>query len=549
MPPDWNIEIKAVVPRLKEGGLFVKYSRPPDKTDEEIEEAVKIRLRDKPIRPWFNPFDQVGVGRVVGNPWIEDLHRFPSLKLKVEFHPRSPETTATELTQEALYTIFRKYGKLRDIERQQPGSPVTPRFAYVEFSRVTFAVLARSCVHGLTVVEKDGGGKHGTVLKITYERKIKGSWIREWLFNHPRIVIPTLAALIAAITVVIFDPIRTAFIKLRIKYLLNTEEKGVWEWIRKQVRRANILSSGHQKSESNILSAIWDNRKNDVAQLQSWFMESAGTFIVVQGPHGSEKRELVVQSLKGHKYKLIIDCKPIQEAGGDSAMISAAATQVGYRPVFSWMNSISSFIDLASQGVIGVKAGFSDTLDAQLGKIWANTGNTLKQIALEERGKDDRDSQLSEEEYLEAHPERRPVVVIDNFLYRTNEKTLVYDRLAQWAAALTTENIAHVIFLTTDPSYPKSLSKALPNQVFRTISLGDCSLEVGKKFLLSYLERNGGDDGSKPDSSQGLEDLEGCVATLGGRLPDLEFMARRIKAGESPQSVFFFFAKCHLCTR
>ncbi|KAL1967269.1 hypothetical protein VTN77DRAFT_3315 [Rasamsonia byssochlamydoides] len=532
MPPDLNLEIKAVVPRLSEGGLFVKYSRPPGKPDEEIEEAVKAHLMEKPIRPWFNPFDRVGVGRVVGNPWIEDLHRFPSPKLKVEFCPTSPETTATELTQEALYTIFRKYGKLRDIERQQPGLPVTPRYAYIEFTRVKFAVLARSCVHGLTVVEKEGGGKQGTVLKITYERRIKGSWIREWLFSHPRIVIPTLAALIAAITVIIFDPMRTFFIKLKIKYFLNTEDKGFWGWIRKQVRRANILPFGHRKSESNILSAIRDNRKSDIAQLQSWLMESAGTFIVVHGPHGSGTRELVYQALKEHRYKVTIDCKPIQEARGDSATISAAATQVGYRPIFSWMNSISSFIDLASQGIIGMKAGFSDTLDAQLGKIWANTSSALKQIALEERRKDEQDSQSSEEEYLEAHPERRPVVVIDNFLYRTDEKTLLYEKLAQWAAALTTQNIAHVIFLTTDPSYAKSLSKALPNQVFRTISLGDCSLEVGKKFILSYLESESGDT-SKPGV---LEDLDGCVATLGGCLPDLEFMGRRIKAGESPKS-------------
>jgi hypothetical protein len=547
VPPDLNIEIKEVVPRLTEGGLFVKYTRPPGQTDEQIEEAVRTHLSERPIRPWFNPFDQVGVGRVVGNPWIEDLHRFPGPKLKVEFLPTSPETTAAELTQEALYTIFRRYGKLKDIERQQPGSPITPRFAFVEFTRVKFAVLARSCVHGLTVVEKEGGGKQGTVLKITYERKIKSSWIKDWLFNHPRIVIPALAALIAAITVIIFDPIRTFFIKLKIKYLLNSEEKGIWEWrewIRKQIRRANILSLGHQKGDSNLLSAIWDNRKDDVAQLQSWLMESSGTFIVVQGPHGSGKREMVVEALKGHRYKIIIDCKPIQEARGDSATISSAATQVGYRPVFSWMNSISSFIDLASQGIIGTKAGFSETLDAQLGKIWGNTTNALKQIALEEKKKDD--PETSEEEYLEAHPERRPVVVIDNFLHRANDdKGLVYDKIAQWAAAITTQNIAHVIFLTADTSYSKSLSKALPNQVFRTVSLGDCSLEVGKRFVLRYLERDGadfGDKGSKPDASRKFDDLEGCVATLGGCLTDLEFMARRIMAGETPRgSLFCFF--------
>lgn len=543
MPPNLKVEIKAVVPRLSEGGLFIKYSRPSDISDKAVEEAVEAHLQKHPIRPWFNPFDRVGVGRVLGTPWIEDLHRFPSPKLKLEFLPTSSETVATEMTQEALYSIFRRYGKIKDIERQPAGSIITPRFANVEFTRAKYSILARSCVHGLEVVEKEGGGKHGTVLKITYERKIKGSWIRDWLFNHPRIVIPALAALIAALTVIIFDPIRTFFIKLKVKYLLNTEDKGAWEWVRRQVRNSNILSFGRRKGNSSMLSAIWDDRKEEIAQLQSWITENTGTFIVVQGPHGSGKRELVVdQALKGHKYKVIIDCKPIEEARGDAATISTAATQVGYRPVFSWMNSISSFVDVASQGIIGTKAGFSETLDAQLSKIWANTANALKQIALEHKKKDDKDAQLSEEEYLEAHPERRPVVVIDNFLHRVNEGSMVYDKVSEWAAALVTGNIAHVIFLTPDASYSKSLSKALPNQVFRTVSLGDCSLEVGKRFVLRYLEdRDSTEDGSKPEESRELDHLEECIATLGGRLTDLEFMAHRIKAGESPKSKFRSF--------
>ena len=63
-------------------------------------------------------------------------------------------------------------------------------------------------------------------------------------------------------------------------------------------------------------------------------METAETFIVIQGPRGSGKRELVVdQALKGRKNNVIIDCKPIQEARGDSNTIYAAALEVGYRYV------------------------------------------------------------------------------------------------------------------------------------------------------------------------------------------------------------------------
>ena len=74
-----------------------------------------------------------------------------------------------------------------------------------------------------------------------------------------------------------------------------------------------------------------------------------------RGPRGSGKRELVVeQALKEKKLKLVIDCKKIQDARGDSGTIDATAMSVGYSPVFSWMNSISGLIDLAAQGAAGV---------------------------------------------------------------------------------------------------------------------------------------------------------------------------------------------------
>lgn len=271
-------------------------------------------------------------------------------------------------------------------------------------------------------------------------------------------------------------------------------------------------------------------------------MESADTFIVIQGPRGSGKKELVLdQALKGRKNTLVIDCKPIQEAKGDSRTICAAADEVGYRPVFSWMNSISSLIDLAAQGTIGTKTGFSETLDAQLAKIWQNTATALRQIALSSRKKDDKDADLGDDEYLEAHPERRPVVVIDNFLHKSQENSVVYDKISEWAAGLTTANVAHVIFLTNDVSFSKSLSKALPDRVFRQIALGDCSPEVAKRFVINHLDADadeGGGPEKKPKPSEMREDLaelDDCISTLGGRLTDLEFLARRIKTGETPK--------------
>ena len=338
--------------------------------------------------------------------------------------------------------------------------------------------------------------------------------------------------------------IRTFFIKAHVTHSFQISDNKLVRWLRSQATKANdILAFRRHRTEDHGLTAIWDDRRGDIQQIRTWLLENADTFIVVQGPKGSGKRELVLdQALNNRPFKLVIDCKPIMEARGDSSTIAAAAQEVGYRPVFSWMNSISSLVDLAAQGTIGTKTGFSETVDTQLDNIWQNTKGALKSIALEGRRKGDKDANLGEDEYLEAHPERRPVVVIDHFLHKGQENTLVYDKLAKWAAGLTTANIAHVIFLTTDVSFGKSLGKALPDRVFHQISLGDCSPEVANRYVVNYLDADFKDDFGNEgkvlpsQTREDLSELNQCIEILGGRLTDLEFLARRIKTGETPNS-------------
>ncbi|EHK99786.1 putative Mitochondrial escape protein 2 [Glarea lozoyensis 74030] len=448
----------------------------------------------------------------------------------------SPGKEAAELSQETLYSIFRKYGKLAEITSQPSDSKIMPK--------IRQCIMAKNCVHGLKVLEEAGGGASGTQLRLSYEQKVKAHVIRDWLVNHPRVVIPAVAALVATVTVAVFDPIRTFFIKAKIDHAFHIKDNRLYKWFKSQAN--DIFTFRHRREEDVSLGAIWADRREIIDQIQTWLMETADTFIVVQGPRGSGKKELIMdQALKDRRNTLVIDCKPIQEARGDSATISAAANAVGYRPVFSWMNSISSLVDLAAQGTIGVKSGFSETLDAQLGKIWQNTATALKQVALDHRDNEDKDANLNDDDWLEAHPEFRPVVVIDNFLHKNEDSSIVYDKISEWAALLTTANIAHVIFLTNDISYSKSLSKALPDRVFRQISLGDITPEVAKKFVITHLEPESPSSSSSSSSStegtlttsqrrEDLAELDGCIDVLGGRLTDLEFLARRLKTGQTP---------------
>lgn len=533
------MKVTEILPRLKDGGAFVKFQHPDGVTAEEIESLLRDYLRQKSIRPWFNPFRRIRTGLVKGKPWLEDLYRFPSTRVKVEFVPTSPGAEVADLSQETLYSLFRRYGKLAELTSQPSDSKVLPKFAYVDFAGIRQAIMARNCLHGLVVGEAAGGGKAGTLLRLSYEPKMKAHYIREWLVNHPRIVIPALAAIAATVTVAVFDPIRTFFIRVHVDHSLSLKDTRAYKWFASQAK--DVLTFRRRTPEQASLSAIWDDRKAAIDQMQTWLMETADTFIVIQGPRGSGKKELVLdQALKGRKNVLVIDCKPIQEARGDSATINAAAAEVGYKPVFSWTNSFSSLIDLAAQGTIGVKSGFSETLDTQLAKIWANTATALKQISLSGRKKTDKDFSMAEDDYLEAHPERRPIVVIDNFLHKNEEGGAVYDKIAEWAAQLTQSNVAHVIFLTNDISYSKSLGKALPDRVFRQISLGDITPEVAKKFVINHLDAEDEDPSTEPNKltpsqrRKDLRELDECIEVLGGRLTDLEFLARRLKTGQTP---------------
>lgn len=461
----------------------------------------------------------------------------------VEFVPPEPGTAAEELPEEVLYSLFRRYGKIADIIPQPADSKITPRYAQIGFPGMRDTIMARNCLHGFVVSEAQGGGKNGTKLRLSYVQKEKAHSIWNWLTTHPRIVIPIVAALIAGVSVVIFDPIREFFITVHVQHSLRYTDWRIYKWFKSQ---AGTFSFYRKEEHIEGLGTIWKHRKDLIEQLQSWLDGSSDTFIVVTGPRGSGKAEMVMtQTLNDRKNVVLIDCKPIVEANGEAGTIKRLAAAVGYRPVFSWANSISSMIDLAVQGTTGVKSGFSETLESQLNKILHTTASALKSVALSSRHKSDKDVSLSEDAYLEAHPEQRPIIVVDNFLHKNEESSIVYDMIAEWAATIVQNNVAHVVFLTSNSAYSKSLTKAMPDRVFRTLSLGDLDADVAKNFVVTRVEEDLKREALE-EAEQGINEkqqskrpnmagLDEGIKALGGRLTDLEFLARRLKAGQAPR--------------
>ncbi|KAL8958825.1 MAG: hypothetical protein Q9183_005761, partial [Haloplaca sp. 2 TL-2023] len=197
VPDSLPLQIKKIIPRLREGGAYGKFTHDSKIPPPEIEDALQEYLEKHSPKPWFNPFRGVRAHLVRGRPWLEDLHRFPNKTLKVEFLPTSPGAEAAELSEETLYSLFRTYGKLGDILPQPTVSKDLPKYATLSYGSVREAIMAKNCMHGFTLPESEGGGKGGTVLKLVYKQRAKAHALRDWMMNHPRIVIPVLAALLA----------------------------------------------------------------------------------------------------------------------------------------------------------------------------------------------------------------------------------------------------------------------------------------------------------------------------------------------------------------
>lgn len=206
------ITVTEIIPRLKDGGAFVKFTHAGDVSSTEIEDTLAKSLAESPIRPWFNPFLGIKAGLVRGRPWLEDLYRFPKSRVRVEFVPATDKDPAADLSQETLYSIFRRYGSITDITSQPSDSKVLPKYAFVDFVLVRDAIMARNCMHGFVL--REVGSEAATKLRLSYEQRVKPHHIWNWLTSHPRIVIPLIAGLLAAFTVVVFDPIREWFIKV-----------------------------------------------------------------------------------------------------------------------------------------------------------------------------------------------------------------------------------------------------------------------------------------------------------------------------------------------
>ncbi|CCH60492.1 hypothetical protein TBLA_0C07010 [Henningerozyma blattae CBS 6284] len=547
--PIHGLHLQSTIPVKRDGGVFAVFLVPFGYTKAEINTAIQKNTSKESSKSILSFLTKATAFPVKGKPWIEDLKRLPSTVIDVKFQ-------GPALTEEELYSLFRRYGTILDI------FPVdsTTNHAKVKYRSLRGAICAKNCVSGMEI--------HNTVVHIQYEKEVeKGHILRNFFVNHSRISIPVLIALFSILAVLIFEPIREFSIEQKITHKYSISKDNV---LVKRLRKftsstmSNLRGYWRLEDSKSLEKHLWDDRVEKVNDLKMWLEENNNTFVIIRGPRGSGKHELVVRhTLSDRENMLYLDCDKLIKSRTDAKFLRNAATQLGYFPIFPWFNSFTSIIDLTVQGLTGQKSGLSETKESQFRSMLTTSLASIRRIALKNYKpiitQDSNEINIKEEDYLQQHPEAKPVVIIDRFEGRSEINGFIYKELSDWASMLVQMNIAHVIFLTETVACNQQLAESLPNTVFKTLVLSDASKENSRGYVLSQLKdkftvpvpgnenvdekkqesadnTDNSEEGSKLTalSEQDIHEIDNALEPLGGRMLDLQAFVRRVKSGEEP---------------
>lgn len=437
IPREWqdnnSFIIESIIPRPKDGAVFVKYSTrlkiPETEFDVEdgkgnlqtIETLIQQNINETAYG-WFfttHPNRRTKVfavrSRETGGPWLEDMNRYPSRILRVEFDGgrRGPDN----LGQEALYAIFRKYGDVVDIKPQPFDSLERPRYAIVKFRNLDGATAARNCLDGLVVDElhEVRGPEKGVRLSIRYESPRRFKFIHDIFTNHANYAIPALLVLGVTVSIATFDNIRAWWVGIRLHY-----SNKFYRWKRGTAGASGTSYDNPWQDSSDgttgSITATGEPIGGDhgaklpleeaaIEETVRKWLRKTGKPIVLRG----DDRNSILSRILEDRYVIEIDFKSLGEAMSDSEVVQALAKQVKY-PLFT---PVIRFFDVV---------------------LNAATGRTTKSLPLESRIEEIlRTVTKVIKKSIDDSEEEKPVILIRNIVtVREEGGKLVFKLIEKW---------------------------------------------------------------------------------------------------------------------
>ncbi|KAH9981472.1 RNA12 protein-domain-containing protein [Lactifluus volemus] len=551
----------SIEPHVKDGGIFVLFEYIPSQSKDilqDIQADLRSHFKSKGGVPSSTGIRRGNIWVVRGQPWREDMNRFASPLLRVSFDGPDPD-------EESLYQTFRPYGRIIDISAPAPLPSTAYRASTIAFSDIRSSVVARNVAHGHYIGQ--------TRLRISFFPPIRVHLIRDWIAKHPRIFFPVIFFLLGTLTYTIFDPIRVLMVEGKILDWFDYRESRLYQWLRRNtVDRLTIKPL--DAADVDAEAASQELHEAEVA-LRSYLHDIPMNIAFLYGPQGSGKSKMLSRLLRDKKCPvLIIDCTELVRTNSDTHLIRALSRQTGYWPVFTFLNSMSNLIDVASVGLIGQKASLSSSLLDQVNQILEVVGTALRSVssACRKEVLHKHESAIrAEEEVLDTariqerirrgvwHDPRLGAIAgggiiaelgLCNPAIETDVSSLprarrehndsldlqaasalpiveVMDAFAKWAAALVEGQTAHVVVLSHNRENLKPLAKALPTKPLTMIPLSDADNASALQFIKAQLHEEGVD-------IEFSHDERAIINYLGGRASDVTTLIYKVRAGQKP---------------
>ena len=380
MPRD--VEIISMVPRIKEGGVFVQFeAKKGDEygTAHDVSLAVIRRLRKKPVRARFTT-RPVHCHLVMGEPFLEDLlSRFPSARLKIEM--KGSDVACREVTLEHLFGELRLFGRIVDLVLG-PYVKDQPRQASVQYRRMHGSVGARQCLHRSLVVVQPPPITIGAtpppatsiILFFTYDSVLKTSAIIDFGQKHPRIVVPLFGLLLAAFTILIFDPLRSFNITNKITgrfTIRGLTHSGPLVFLRAQLAqlwRSRLFNVFKKDGTETVVRASWSAREADEEKVNRWLLSIPDRLLFITGAKGAGKQALVRKVTADRHNVVTLNFGQFIERN-DEEFVKGLSNAIGFAPGFAILSWISNIMDIFTPGAGKASGAGTAAFTSQLQKI------------------------------------------------------------------------------------------------------------------------------------------------------------------------------------